>query len=59
MITFTTAVNKYYFNLNVEGRTLDPLIIYGQFAQNVINWILSTGFWDDNGVWDDAANWID
>jgi hypothetical protein len=23
------------------------------------NWILTTGFWNDNGVWDDTANWID
>ena len=25
----------------------------------VSNWILATGFWDDNGVWDDEAIWID
>jgi hypothetical protein len=28
-------------------------------TQNVSNWILKTGFWNDNGIWDDTANWID
>jgi hypothetical protein len=23
------------------------------------NWILQTGYWDDNGVWIDTSNWID
>jgi hypothetical protein len=23
------------------------------------NWILATGFWNDNGVWDDNAVWVD
>jgi len=23
------------------------------------NWILQTGYWDDNGVWVDTSNWID
>jgi len=23
------------------------------------DWLLITGFWDDNGVWDDTAFWID
>lgn len=23
------------------------------------DWILDTGYWDDNGVWDDNAQWID
>lgn len=22
-------------------------------------WLLKTGFWDDNGLWDDTAIWID
>lgn len=25
----------------------------------VSNWILATGFWDDNGLWIDTDNWID
>ena len=25
----------------------------------VDNWILATGFWDDDGVWDDNAVWND
>ncbi len=23
------------------------------------NWILATGFWNDDGVWDDTKVWID
>lgn len=23
------------------------------------NWILQTGFWDDNGAWKDTSEWID
>ena len=22
-------------------------------------WLLSTGYWDDNGVWDDTQNWTE
>lgn len=22
-------------------------------------WILKTGFWDDNGIWDDTQEWTD
>ena len=31
----------------------------GGIPPEVLNWILSTGFWRDTGVWDDTANWID
>jgi hypothetical protein len=29
------------------------------FATLNNNWILSTGFWNDNSVWNDNAYWID
>lgn len=27
--------------------------------QRFSNWILETGYWDDEGVWDDEATWND
>ena len=23
------------------------------------NWLLATGYWNDNGIWDDTAKWVD
>jgi hypothetical protein len=31
-----------------------PLSTFG-----IVNWILGTGFWRDNGLWDDTAVWKD
>jgi hypothetical protein len=39
------VVTNWYYLLSVVGDGTD--------------WILSTGFWNDNGTWDDTANWID
>jgi hypothetical protein len=39
------TVTNWYYLLSVVGEGT--------------NWILATGFWNDNGIWDDTANWID
>jgi len=38
-------VTNWYYLLSVVGDGTD--------------WILNTGFWNDNGIWDDTSNWID
>jgi len=58
-----TSETDFYKNTN------DPNIYdYKTFYENAaiyfpsvtpVVWILSTGFWDDNGVWLDTSSWID
>lgn len=58
-MNFETSVKKYLVDLTVNSQEQEPMVIYGLFRLLTGLWILTTGFWDDNGVWDDAANWID
>lgn len=34
-------------------------VMLGSFKQPVLDWILSTGFWDDSAKWVDSATWFD
>ena len=59
-----------FFDLNTK-RTLEKypasnnlskgiqILIENVFNQIYENWILRTGFWDDNSTWIDTKNWID
>ena len=43
----------------IQGYSNDYCAIPLKPASTSSNWILATGFWDDDGVWDDDAVWID
>jgi hypothetical protein len=50
MLTLANIYGKVKFCGKI---TLNPI------KDIIINWILITGFWNDNNVWDDIQNWID
>jgi len=58
MNTINIGSTKYTFGLRVAGKKVDPVVIYGKFVR-IFEWLLLTGFWNDEGYWDDNSNWID
>lgn len=43
--------NFFQWIINYQCNCKDPVVIS--------DWILQTGFWDDNGFWRDESIWID
>lgn len=53
-------VNSATARVTLQGECVKNKILFvNPIIPPVDNWILATGFWNDNGVWDDTKFWID